>query len=31
MALETKKKLDWTDIQNIYNSLNKARTKFSMS
>lgn len=31
MAIETKKKLDWTDIQNIYNSLNQARTKFSMS
>ena len=31
MSIETKKKLDWTDIQNIYNSLNQARTKFSMS
>lgn len=31
MAIETKKKLDWTDIQNIYNSLNQARKKFSMS
>lgn len=31
MAIETKKKLDWTDIQNIYTSLNEARTKFFMS
>lgn len=31
MALETKKRLDWTDIQDIYTSLNAARTKFEMS
>lgn len=31
MALERKKRLDWSDIQSIYNSLNQARDKFSMN
>ena len=30
MALETKKKLDWTDIEAIYTSLNEAREQFQM-
>lgn len=30
MALQTKSKLEWADIKNIYVKLNQAKTKFSM-
>lgn len=31
MALERKRRLDWSDIQEIYSSLNEARDKFDMT